>query len=206
MRYACRPLCVREAFIAKYEAQASAGAAAGEGQQAVLERPSQAGIEMHRDGSLLNCVILLNPRDAFDGGGTAFAPPLDQVHATQVGGCLCSCGQLRHGAAAVTRGVRYVLIAFLDDQQLPPDDSDDDEDDEEKGEQESVAEQGVPEGEAAQGVTGGLSEHTQLLSSWTLRRPSCAASGRTRRSSCRCLCGQTQTRIDRRLGGTSTLL
>jgi hypothetical protein len=132
--------------------------------------------------------------------------PLDQVHATQVGGCLCSCGQLRHGAAAVTRGVRYVLIAFLDDQQLPPDDSDDDEDDEEKGEQESVAGQGVPEGEAAQGVTGGLSEHTQLLSSWTLRRPSCAASGRTRRSSCRCLCGQTQTRIDRRLGGTSTLL
>lgn len=199
---------MREAFIAKYEAQASAGAAAGEGQQAVLERPSQAGLEMHRDGSLLNCVILLNPRDAFDGGGTAFAPPLDQVHATQVGGCLCSCGQLRHGAAAVTRGVRYVLIAFLDEQQLPPDDSDDDEDDEEKGEQESVAEQGVPEGEAAQGVTGGLSEHTQLLSSWTLRRPSCAASGRTRRSSCRCLCGQTQTRIDRRylLGGTSTLI
>ena len=196
----------RGLHIAKYEAQASAGAAAGEGQQAVLERPSQAGIEMHRDGSLLNCVILLNPRDAFDGGGTAFAPPLDQVHATQVGGCLCSCGQLRHGAAAVTRGVRYVLIAFLDEQQLPPDDSDDDEDDEEKGEQESVAEQGVPEGEAAQGVTGGLSEHTQLLSSWTLRRPSCAASGRTRRSSCRCLCGQTQTRIDRRLGGTSTLL
>jgi hypothetical protein len=92
-------------------------------------------------------------------------PPSRQVHATQVGGCLCSCGQLRHGAAAVTRGVRYVLIAFLDDQQLPPDDSDDDEDDEEKGEQESVAGQGVPEGEAAQGVTGGLSEHTQLLSS-----------------------------------------
>ena len=196
----------RGLHIAKYEAQASAGAAAGEGQQAVLERPSQAGLEMHRDGSLLNCVILLNPRDAFDGGGTAFAPPLDQVHATQVGGCLCSCGQLRHGAAAVTRGVRYVLIAFLDEQQLPPDDSDDDEDDEEKGELESVAGQGVPEGEAAQGVTGGLSEHTQLLSSWTLRRPSCAASGRTRRSSCRCLCGQTQTRIDRRLGGTSTLL
>ena len=153
----------RGLHIAKYEAQASAGAAAGEGQQAVLERPSQAGLEMHRDGSLLNCVILLNPRDAFDGGGTAFAPPLDQVHATQVGGCLCSCGQLRHGAAAVTRGVRYVLIAFLDEQQLPPDDSDDDEDDEEKGEQESVAGQGVPEGEAAQGVTGGLSEHTQLL-------------------------------------------
>ena len=78
-RYACRPLCVREAFIAKYEARPSAGAATG-GKQ-------QAGLGMHRDGSLLNCVILLNPRDDFDGGGTAFAPPLDRAHATQVGGC-----------------------------------------------------------------------------------------------------------------------
>ena len=78
-RYACRPLCVREVFIAKYEARPSAGAATG-GKQ-------QAGLGMHRDGSLLNCVILLNPRDDFDGGGTAFAPPLDQAHATQVGGC-----------------------------------------------------------------------------------------------------------------------
>ena len=78
-RYACRPLCVREAFIAKYEARPSPGAATG-GKQ-------QAGLGMHRDGSLLNCVILLNPRDDFDGGGTAFAPPLDRAHATQVGGC-----------------------------------------------------------------------------------------------------------------------
>ena len=78
-RYACRPLCVREAFIAKYEARPSAGAATG-GKQ-------QAGLGMHRDGSLLNCVILLNPRGDFDGGGTAFAPPLDRAHATQVGGC-----------------------------------------------------------------------------------------------------------------------
>ena len=160
-RYACRPLCVREAFIAKYEAKVSSGAAASG-----REMPSQAGLEMHRDGSLLNCVILLNPRDAFEGGGTAFAPPLDQVHATQVGGCLCSCGQLQHGAAAVTRGVRYVLIAFLDEQQLPPDDSDEEDEDEEKEEQERQGVgQGVQEGEGAAqgGVTGGLSEHTQLL-------------------------------------------
>ena len=78
-RYACRPLCVREAFIAKYEARPSPGAATA-GKQ-------QAGLGMHRDGSLLNCVILLNPRDDFEGGGTAFAPPLDRAHATQVGGC-----------------------------------------------------------------------------------------------------------------------
>ena len=84
-----------------------------------------------------------------------------------MGGCLCSCGQLLHGAAPVTRGVRYVLIAFIDEQQLPPDDSDADEhddEDEEEGEREAGAAQGVAEQrEAAHGVTGGLSEHTQLL-------------------------------------------
>ena len=84
-----------------------------------------------------------------------------------MGGCLCSCGQLLHGAAPVTRGVRYVLIAFIDEQQLPPDDSDADERDEEEeeeGEREAGAAQGVAEQrEAAHGVTGGLSEHTQLL-------------------------------------------
>ena len=89
-----------------------------------------------------------------------------------MGGCLCSCGQLLHGAAAVTRGVRYVLIAFIDEQQLLPDDSDADEhlgEDEGEGEREAGAghatvAQGVAEQrEAAQGVTGGLSEHTQLL-------------------------------------------
>ena len=85
-----------------------------------------------------------------------------------MGGCLCSCGQLLHGAAPVTRGVRYVLIAFIDEQQLPPDDSDadehDDEEEDEEGEREAGAAQGVAEQrEAAHGVTGGLSEHTQLL-------------------------------------------
>ena len=70
----------------------------------------------------------------------------------------------------MTRGVRYVLIAFIDEQQLPPDDSDadehanDDEEEEEEGEREAGAGQGVAEQrEAAHGVTGGLSEHTQLL-------------------------------------------
>ncbi len=63
--------------------------------------------------------------------------------------------------------MRYVLIAFIDEQQLPPDDSDADEcddDEEEEGEREAGAAQGVAEQrEAAHRVTGGLSEHTQLL-------------------------------------------
>ena len=78
---------------------------------------------MHRDGTLLNCVILLSePGRDFSGGGTVFAPPLDRTYTTQQGDCLCSSGQLRHGAAPVTNGVRYVLVAFIDELFVEPSD------------------------------------------------------------------------------------
>ena len=71
---------------------------------------------MHRDGTLLNCVVLLSqPGRDFDGGGTAFAPPLDRTYHTAQGDGLCSSGQLLHGAAPVERGVRYVLVCFIDE-------------------------------------------------------------------------------------------
>ena len=34
------------------------------------------------------------------------------------GECLCSCGQMYHGARRVTRGTRYVCIAFIDEMQI----------------------------------------------------------------------------------------
>ena len=99
-RYATRRLRVKEAFVVKYEAGLSS-----------------AGLEMHRDGTLLNCVILLSCPADFEGGGTAFAPPLGRTWTTAQGAGLCSCGQLSHGAAVVTKGVRYTLIAFIDEEQ-----------------------------------------------------------------------------------------
>ena len=39
------------------------------------------------------------------------------VISVKQGECLGSCGQLLHGARAVTRGRRYVLIAFIDELQ-----------------------------------------------------------------------------------------
>ena len=99
-RYATRRLRVKEAFVVKYEAGLSS-----------------AGLEMHRDGTLLNCVILLSSPSDFEGGGTAFAPPLGRTWTTARGDGLCSCGQLSHGAAVVTKGVRYTLIAFIDEEQ-----------------------------------------------------------------------------------------
>ena len=79
--------------------------------------------------------MLLSDRSDFEGGGTKFAPPLDRVFHVQQGECLCSSGQLLHGAAEVTRGVRYVLIAFIDEQQLPPDEEEDEEDEEDEDEE-----------------------------------------------------------------------
>ena len=51
-------LSLREAFVACYRAVDACG---------------QAGLGMHRDGTLLSCSCLLNKRDEFEGGGTCFA-------------------------------------------------------------------------------------------------------------------------------------
>ena len=56
-------LVLREAFVACYDAR--------EG--------GQPGLAMHRDGTLLSCSCLLNPRSDFDGGGTCFAQAV-RVH------------------------------------------------------------------------------------------------------------------------------
>ena len=79
--------------------------------------PRQAGLGIHRDGTLLNAVVLLSDETDFEGGGTLFAPPLDRTYKLSRGDCLCSSGQLRHGAADVVRGTRVVLVAFIDEAQ-----------------------------------------------------------------------------------------
>ena len=58
----------------------------------------------------------------FLGGGTIFSPPLDRTYRTQRGDCLCSSGQLKHGASPVTKGVRFVLVAFIDELFVEPSD------------------------------------------------------------------------------------
>lgn len=130
-QYATRPLRVREAFVVKYEAAGGKGAPeavseldasaqpreGGGGARSVAPAPRQAGLALHRDGTLLNVIVLLSEQSDFEGGGTVFAPPLDTTYRTERGDCLCSSGQLLHGAKAVTRGRRYVLIAFVDELQ-----------------------------------------------------------------------------------------
>jgi ankyrin repeat protein len=77
-RYQTRPLHVSELFLARYCAPAVTAAASST--QAAVKGPRQAGLGMHRDGTLLNCVVLLNEPTEFEGGGTRFGPPLDAVY------------------------------------------------------------------------------------------------------------------------------
>ena len=124
-------LALRESFVVRYE-------------QAL-----QPSLVLHKDATLLSCNVLLNDAASFDGGGTCFAqsvrlsewglasgvpddsgatqrrPRLLSTHeeATVVrggrGDCLLHCGQLSHGAHAVTRGTRLVLVCFIDELYSP---------------------------------------------------------------------------------------
>ena len=118
-RYETAQLWVHEAFIVKYEAaNAAAGAEAGD-DNGDGEDARRAGLGFHRDGTLLSCVVLLNEPSDFEGGGTIFAPSDDggaaRTYRPARGDCLCASGQVRHGAVPVTRGVRYVLVAFVEE-------------------------------------------------------------------------------------------
>ena len=119
-RYNTRPLACKEVFVARYEhpEDVTDDGAPGGSADGATGRPRQAGLRFHRDGTLLNAVILLSDPTAFEGGGTVFAAPTcEGTYRTNRGDVLCSSGQLRHGAADVTRGVRHVLVAFIDEQQ-----------------------------------------------------------------------------------------
>ena len=114
MAYETRPLTVREMFVARYS---TADGGSEEGRPG-SEGPRQVGLGFHKDGTILNAIVLLSePGRDFKGGGTVFGPPLDRVYHTQQGDCLCSSGQLVHGGADITSGSRYVLVAFIDEQQ-----------------------------------------------------------------------------------------
>ena len=87
-------------------------------------------LEAHRDGSLLSFTVLLNPPSQFEGGGTVFDALRDVVpdaatapvewkvggvvRLTRAGDAVLHCGKALHGADAVTRGNRTVLVGFVD--------------------------------------------------------------------------------------------
>ena len=85
---------VSDAFVVKYAAGA------------------QAGLPLHRDDSHFSITLALNGRGDFEGGGTFF-PELGRALRPERGHVVSFPGAVRHGGAATTRGVRYIIAAFL---------------------------------------------------------------------------------------------
>jgi len=89
---------------------------------------AQAGLELHRDGSLLSFNLLLSSPAAFAGGGTTFPSLTDAVAASlvgrldadgvtvtpQLGEAVVHPGGLLHGGRAVTSGTRLLLVGFVE--------------------------------------------------------------------------------------------
>lgn len=72
---------------------------------------AQNNLELHKDGSLLSFNILLSDTKEFDGGGTYFEDGITEF--LEQGDLLVHCGKTNHSGLSITRGRRYVLVAFL---------------------------------------------------------------------------------------------
>jgi hypothetical protein len=83
-------------------------------------------LEPHRDGSVLSFTVLLSPPSDFEGGGTFFDALRDEpegadsclreggvIRPSFAGDAVLHSGKLLHGADAVTRGSRTVLVGFV---------------------------------------------------------------------------------------------
>jgi len=69
-------------------------------------------LELHKDGSVLSFNISLSDPSEYEGGGTLFP---DGIHYTlEQGDMLVHCGQVKHTGMKITKGNRYILVAFID--------------------------------------------------------------------------------------------
>ena len=101
-------LAVNDLFFVKYDAE------------------HQASLGPHRDGSIVSFSIAMNSPAVFKGGGTFFAhhdvagkdrrvddDDMTIVRPTAVGDLVLHSGKLVHGGVAITSGVRYILVGFV---------------------------------------------------------------------------------------------
>ena len=102
--HACFPKIVRaggsnvrvhDAFVVRYDADA------------------QRYLPAHIDQSEISVTLALNALGEYEGGGTTFPDPLRVTARPDIGGVVAFGGDLRHAGAPVTRGVRYIVAAFL---------------------------------------------------------------------------------------------
>mmetsp|Transcript_10774 Transcript_10774/g.19991 ORF Transcript_10774/g.19991 Transcript_10774/m.19991 type:complete len:456 (-) Transcript_10774:35-1402(-) len=67
---------------------------------------------MHRDSSLVSCVIPLSERHEYEGGGT-YIEPLGRNIVLDQGCALLHPSAIRHSGHRITKGDRWVLVLFL---------------------------------------------------------------------------------------------
>lgn len=84
---------IKDLFIVKYEEDA------------------QNELNEHTDGSFFTANILLSDPADFVGGGTLFEDGIHQK--LNQGDCLIHCGQIKHQGVAITKGKRFLLVAFI---------------------------------------------------------------------------------------------
>lgn len=70
-------------------------------------------LDIHRDTSVLNFIVSLSSLGDYDGGGTYY-PEFNQIIKPNKGEIFLNSGKLKHGGAKITKGIRYILIGFLD--------------------------------------------------------------------------------------------
>lgn len=78
---------------------------------------------LHRDGLLVTANIALNDLGHYEGGGTIIeGMPSFESNPIQMpeGHVLLHPGDVRHGGAPITKGIRYVLVCFILDSTLIP--------------------------------------------------------------------------------------
>ena len=68
-------------------------------------------LDLHQDGSFLSINILLSDTKEFEGGGTYFDDGLTMF--LEQGDILVHSGKVKHAGLPVTKGTRYIMIAFV---------------------------------------------------------------------------------------------
>ena len=93
-----RLLCLIDAFVVRYDADAGDGAE----------------LAPHRDAGPLSFNVLLSDGNAFDGGATTFVDADFDGVDEDAGDAVLHPGQTRHGGRRTTRGTRSIAVGFVE--------------------------------------------------------------------------------------------
>jgi hypothetical protein len=94
-RFNASDLEFRDIFLVKYAAHA------------------QRGLKLHTDGCLFSLTLLISHENDFEGGGTYYQS-IDKVIHLEQGDCAYHDAHVMHSGVDITKGQRYILVAFID--------------------------------------------------------------------------------------------